>query len=668
MAGISSLGIGSGVLNSDLVDQLVAAERKPTENRLTQKTQQTEALLSAYGKLRSAVTELRLPMRQLSSPENLKAFSASSSNEDIGVSVDATKASRGTYSVEVTSLASAQALASQAVFADRDATSVGQGELQLSVGDKITNITIDDSNDTLQGLANAINESDAGVSAGVIDTGDGYQLVLSADETGTANAVSMSVTGDTGGSNTDNEGLSRFAFNSFMDADAGLKQTIAASDAVMSINGVEVTRSTNTFENVIDGLTFDIKAEGTSTIKVDQDMDAVADRVQGFVDSFNALQSTIDGLAGFNAEAGTGSLLTGDSTVRGIQNQLRNILTRVVPGLENASVRSLADVGITTDWETGGLEFDREAFKEQLESNPDDVTALFAEQGRTTDSQVEFVRSGTATQPGQYDINVTQAASRGSLNYSAADVGTVNVKAGNMFTFEVDGETQVSVFLENGPDGTTPLSGTGDDFTGEEFAAAMQQALNGSNELKAAGRSVEVSWDATNGLTFTSGKYGGDSNVRLTSTLNADISSKDGSAGSDVAGTINGQVAEGDGQVLYLGSGNGDASGLQVRILGEATGNRGSITFVEGVAERTVDMVTSMVGAGGAIESRTDSLNRELEQIQESQVRLEERITAYRERLVSQFSAADSLISQLNSTRDYVTQQLAALAPNQSND
>jgi len=81
------------------------------------------------------------------------------------------------------------------------------------------------------------------------------------------------------------------------------------------------------------------------------------------------------------------------------------------------------------------------------------------------------------------------------------------------------------------------------------------------------------------------------------------------------------------------------------------------------VGERTVDLVTNIVGADGAIESRTDSLNRELEQIQESQVRLEERIAAYRERLISQFSAADSLISQLNSTRDYVTQQLAALAP-----
>lgn len=662
MAGISSLGIGSGVLNSDLVDQLVAAERKPTETRLTQKTQQAEALLSAYGKLRSAVTELRLPMRQLSSPDNLKAFSASSSNDDIGVSVDATKASRGTYSVEVTSLASAQALASQAVFADRDATSVGQGTLQLSVGDKNTSITIDSSNDTLQGLANAINEADAGVSAGVIDTGSGYQLVLSADETGTANAVSISVSGDSGGTETDNEGLSRFAFNSGMDADAGLTETIAASDAVMSINGIEVTRSTNTFENVIDGLTFDIKAEGTSAIKVSQDLDAVADRVQGFVDKFNGLQSTIDSLAGFNAEAGVGSLLTGDSTVRNIQNQLRQILTRVVPGMENASVRSLADVGITTDWETGGLEFDREAFKEQLQKNPDDVTALFAEQGRTSDSNVEFVRSGLNTVAGSYEINVTQAATQGTLVAGSAIADTVTVDDSNdEFTLEINGELSTNIKLTHGVD-----------ISAQALVDDIQAQLDsGVNRGLGAGEAVQVELGADNKLRFISGKYGSESSVNVTSSEGGSVlglSVANGTAGQDVAGTINGQVAEGDGQVLYLGSDKGDASGLQVRILGDQTGSRGSITFVEGVAGRTVDLVTSMVGADGAIESRTDSLNRDLEQIQESQVRLEERITAYRERLVSQFSAADSLIAQLNSTRDYVSQQLAALAPNNSRD
>ena len=663
MASISSLGIGSGVLTSDLVDQLVEAERAPTENRLTRKTEQTEALLSAYGKLRSAITEIRLPMRQLSAPDNLTAFSASSSNENIAVSVDSAKASRGSYSVEVTSLASAQALASRDVFADRDATSVGQGTLTLNVGDKTTNLTIDNSNDTLQGLANAINDSDAGVSAGVIDTGNGFQLVLSADGTGTANAVSISVSGDAVGTDTDNQGLSRFAFNTGMDVGAGLEETIAAADAVMSINGVEVTRSTNNFENVIDGLTFDISETGSSTIRVEQDFGAVADRVQGFVDKFNGLQSTIDSLAGFNAEAGVGSLLTGDSTVRGIQNQLRQVLTRVVPGLENASVRSLADVGITTNFETGGLEFDRAKFEEQLKNNPDDVTALFAEQGRATDSQVEFVRSGLNTQPGTYDINITQAATQGSLVGASAVPASVDITAANdELTFQVDGETSVSIKLTqqtyNSP---------------QALADEIQTQLNASNALNASGSSVQVGIGSGGELTFTSSKFGSESNVSITSledgsALGLIVST--GTAGDDIAGTIGGRTAQGDGQVLFLGNDAGDASGLQVRVLGDQTGSRGSITFVEGVAERTVDLVSSFVGADGAIESRTESLNRDLEQIQQNQARLEERIAAYRERLVSQFTAADSLISQLNNTRDYVSQQLAALAPqnNRSNN
>ena len=656
MAGISSLGIGSGVLTSDLVDQLVAAERSPTDTRLNRKTEQTDALLSAYGKLRSAVTELRLPMRQLSAPDNLKAFSASSSNEDIGVAVDSTKANRGTYNVDVTSLASAQALASNAVFDDRDSTSVGQGTLTLNVGDNTANITIDNSNDSLQGLANAINDSDAGVSAGVIDTGNGFQLVLSADETGTANAVSISVSGDNSGTDTDNLGLSRFAFSAGMDVGAGLQETIAATDAVMQINGVEITRSTNSFENVIDGLTFDISGTGISTVRVEQDLGAVSGRVQGFVDKFNSLQSTIDSLAGFNAEAGRGSLLTGDSTVRDIQNQLRQILTRVVPGLENSSVRSLADVGITTNFETGGLEFDRAEFEEQLKNNPDDVTALFAEQGRATDSQVEFIRSSSETQPGSYDINVTQVASQGNLLAGSALAAGIAIDGSNdELTLQVNGETSVSLQL------------TQQTYTSaQDLVDEIQSQLNSNNALGAAGTSVRAELDASGNLSFTSSKYGSESAVTLASAENAAIFGLDSvtsTAGVDVAGTIDGRAAEGDGQVLFLGADNGGPSGLQARILGDATGSRGSITFIEGVAERTVNLVTSFVGADGALDARTESLNRDLEQIQENRIRLEERIVSYRERLVSQFSAADSLISQLNSTQDFVSQQLAALAP-----
>jgi len=644
MASISSLGIGSGVLTSDLVDQLVEAERGPKEQRLDFKSEQTDAKLSAYGQLRSAVTELRLPMRQLGSADAMRSFSASSSGAGVSASVDSSIASRGTYNLDVSQMAQASAMAFQEL-ADRDSTSVGSGTLTLAVGDKSTDITIDESNDTLQGLANSINDSDAGVSASIINTGSGYRLVLSSDETGSANAINMS---------TDAAGGSALA--NFVTA---AEETTPAQDAKFTINGIEVTKGSNTVDDVVDGVTFDITSTGVSTVKVEQDTGAVAERVQAFVDKFNALQNTVSELTSFNADTGEASVLTGDSTVRNIQNQLKRVLSDIVPGLENANVRSLADVGISTNFETGELQFNSQRFQQQLVENPDDVTALFAEQGRATDPQVEFVRSGSNTQPGDYNINVSQMATRGALNYDLSGVaGDIAVGADSSMTFRVDGETDATISVAEGT------------YTKEEFAAALQEQLSNNSALNAAGRSVQVDYDGAGNLAFTSNRFGSESNISLTSVSGVnDLTTKTGDAGLDVQGTINGQAAQGDGQVLFLGSSDGgDAAGLQIRITGGELGDRGSVKFIEGISERSVETITGILGANGALDSRTSNLNRELERIQEDRVDLERRIQSYQERLVSQFSAADSLISQLNNTRDYVSQQLAALAPQNNRD
>lgn len=653
MAGISSLGIGSGVLNSDLVDQLVAAERQPTEQRLNFNQQRTEALISAYGTLKSAITDLRLPMRQLSSADNLKAFTGTSSNDGVSVSVDSSKASAGSYTVTVDSLAQAQSLAS-GTFSDRDATAIGSGTLTLSVGGKTTNIAIDSSNNTLQGIAQAINDANTGASAGVIDTGNGYRLVLSSDKTGVDNAISISVN-DADGNNADTSGLSQFAFDG---TNNNLTETVQAKDAVVQVNGISISRPTNSIENLIDGVSLEVSEAGvTSTVKVTQDLGKVADRVGAFVEKFNALQQTIKGLAGFNAETGQGGILSGDSTVRGIQNQMRQIIGRIVPGLENASVRTLADVGITTNFETGALDFDRAKFTEKLQANPNDVTALFAEQGRASDEQIQFIRSGVNTQPGKYSVNISQLATQGGL--TGTNVGTADVTIdgdNDNLTFRVDGETSVSIQLAAGT------------YTREALAAEIQSKLNDSSALAATGRAVIAEFDATAGaFKFTSESFGSASNVSLTSvdttsaaTLGLSVAT--GNAGQDVAGTINGQRATGEGQTLFV-EGSSGAAGMQVKVTGGALGNRGEINFIQGVGDRTVDLITSIVGLDGALEAKTDGLQRDLERISEDRARLDLRIESYRERLVSQFSAADSLIAQLNNTQNFVTQQLAALAP-----
>lgn len=655
MAGISSLGVGSGVLNADLVDSLVSAERQPVEARLNFDVKRTEALLSAYGKLRSAVTELRLPMRQLSSPDAMRAFTAGSSNSDVAVTVDSKKASRGTYTIDVTTLAKSQSLAS-ATLADKDTSTVGTGELTISSGDSTKKLTVDSSNNTLQGLANAINELDMGVSAGVIDTGSGFRLVMSSEKTGTANAIQITAA-DSDGNNTDTVGLSQLAFDGTTN---NLTETVTAQDATLTVNGISITRSSNTIEGVVDGLTFDLKAEGvSSTVKVTQDTGAVADKVQSFVDKFNALQGTIKQLAGYNAESQQGGILNGDATVRGLQSQLRGILGQVIPGLESASVRSLADVGVTTNFETGGLNFDRTKFVSQLEKYPDDVTALFSEQGRASDSQVEFVRSGTNSQAGEYDLHISQMATQGA--YTGADVSaavdfTITTGSNDTFSLKVDGETSADITLTAGT------------YTRDQLIAEINSQLADNAALSSAERSVAASFDGA-GFVFTSSKYGADSNVSVT-TGNADLglSVQTGTAGIDVAGTINGKTAKGDGQVLYMEAGGlGPESGLQVRITGGTTGARGTLSYIEGVGEKIVDLVSGVLGKGGSLVKRSESLEGKLEDIADQRLRLNDRMESYRERLVSQFTAADSLIAQLNNTRDFVSQQLAALAPQNFN-
>ncbi|MDX1497718.1 MAG: flagellar filament capping protein FliD, partial [Salinisphaeraceae bacterium] len=249
-----------------------------------------------------------------------------------------------------------------------------------------------------------------------------------------------------------------------------------------------------------------------------------------------------------------------------------------------------------------------------------------------------------------------QAATRGQLVGGAAVGSSFDITGANdELALNVNGDITVNLALTQGTYADQ-----------QSMLDEIQTQLDANNALNAAGVSVNVAVDNTGKLTFTSSSYGSESTVSLASAENAatfGLDTNSNTVGLDVSGTIGGRAAEGDGQVLYLSSGNGGASGLQVRILGDQTGDRGSITFIQGVGERTVDLVTNMVGDDGALEERTDSINRELQQIQENQIKLDQRVAAYRERLISQFSAADSLISQLNSTRDYVTQQLAALAP-----
>ena len=658
MSSISSIGIGSGVLTSDLIDQLAEAERGPTELRLDRKEAEVEAKLSAVGRIRSALVDLRLPSRVLSNPDALNAVEANSTSSNVGVTADS-GAAAGQYSVEVSELAQAQSLSS-IKFADKDATTMGSGTMSFKVGDKTTNITIDGTNNTLEGIANAVNAEDGlDVNASVIDTGDGFVLVFSAIDSGTENAMEITVTDTGDGDNDDISGLSQFTFNQSI---THLTESVEAKDAAFTVNGIAITRSSNTITDVVDGLSFTLtgKTEGSpATVAVTLDTDTVLERVQEFVDKFNEVKTALNELTEFDASDAAGSgILLGDSTVRSINSQMRQIIGQVVPGLASSSVRSLSEIGISSDRTEGTLSIDEAVFKTKLTENPEDLVALFADQGRTTDAQVSFESKNIDTVPGSYDINITQAATQGSMTGTVALGATVDINDdNNTFKIKVDGTESAEINLP-----------TNAAYTQAQLISVLQAQVDSDSNLSNAGKFLTVSIDGSGQMQLTSNSYGSASTIEFTQVdtnmfaeLGFDLAA--GTSGLDVEGSINGAEATGVGQQLTAAE-DDPSQGIRVNVEGSAIGDRGKVTYIEGVAEQLVDKLNSFLEFKGIIGAKEEGLNDSLAEIASERLQLDERVETMRSRLALQFTAADILVGQLNNTKDFLKSQFDAMSGN----
>ena len=661
MANISSVGISSGVLTSDLIDKLVNAEREPTENRLNFKEESVTAELSLFGQIQSAVTDLRLPARALANPDAFNELNAVGGGSTFTASAGA-GASAGNYTLEVTALAKSHSLSTDNL-ADPDITTLGTGTLNISIGSDTAVIEIDSSNNTLNGIAAAINEDDTvGVTASVINSGSGFKLVISSDETGLENAIDIQVIDTGDGDNDDEFGLSQLSYTT---GATQLTQNQLATDAAFSLNGIAITRSSNVVDDVITGVTLNLSstnAGAPASLTISRDVDSITEKVSEFVESYNKLQALISENTNYNADNPSASgLLVGDSSTRSINNQIRNILGGTIQGLEGETVRSLAEIGISTSKDSGQLSFNEVTFKSALASNPAAVEGIFADQGRTSDGQIEFVRAGLATEVGEYAINVTQLATRGELTGSVAlGVSTLIDDDNNEFTLTVDGVTSGTITLTNGS------------YTEAELLTEMQSQINADSALAGSGVSVAVTLDGTDQIVITSTSYGSNSTVEINS-VDTNTAAQLGLAvgvgidGLDVEGTINGETATGSGQILTAAS-DDESEGINVRVTGGALGARGSVSYIEGVGEQLVDLINSFLDQTGVITAKNERLNAELDNITQDRAKLELRVSSLNERLVRQFTAADILIGRLNSTQDFITQQLDAIIGSNKQD
>ncbi|GAB6068694.1 hypothetical protein JCM13664_20150 [Methylothermus subterraneus] len=675
MASITSLGIGSGLNIQDLVGKLIEAEKAPTQTRINRQRDDIQARLSAFGQIKSDLASLREALTNLKSPLFWQRRQAVSSSESILTATAGAVAREGNYQIQVNRLAQSQAVATGA-FASVDEV-VGTGTLTIRFGswsyDGSGNpqtftadpqavsqtLTIDASNHTLSGIRDAINRAGIGVRASIVNDGSGYRLVLSSTETGAKRALEISVSD---GNPTDNQGLSRLAFNA---SAFNLSETRKAQDAELVVDGLTVTSASNLVAGVIDGVSLNLKSASPGTpvnLSVGMDAKAIGDALQKFVDAYNQLKGHVAELTAFNEDNGKpNGVLLGDGTLRSIDNQLKRMLGQVVPGLESAGIRSLVDVGLEFDRQSGKLSLDTDKFQTLVRTQPQALQALFATQGTTSDAQVQYFGATSKTQAGAYAVEVTRLATQGS--YAGASVlpdfsTPFVVDAGNdEFTIEVDGVRSGAIALTQGSYAS-----------GAELAQEIANRINNDAALKAAGRHVEVTYDADqNRLLLTSAAYGSASNIAFVA-VDANTATQlgfsvgAGTQGQDVAGKIGGVEAVGRGQFL-TGAAGTPSEGLQLKIVGGSVGERGSVTLVRGVADRLDDMIRNLTETGGPLGGALEGLNQRLAKLAEQEKRLSERMERLEEFYLKRFNAMDKLVAKFKATSDALTQQLKALQP-----
>ncbi|WP_019592641.1 flagellar filament capping protein FliD [Thioalkalivibrio sp. ALRh] len=348
---ISSLGVGSGLDLNQIVGQLVAAEREPKEQRLNQREERIDAQISAFGELTSSVDQVGSVLGDLSGFEPEQ--SASVSDEGVANVTVTGDADNGDFSLEVNRLAQSQIVASAPGDFDSADDAVGAGELTIQVGSGAA-VTLDvEEGMTLRDLRNAINDSDAGVRASIVNDGSGARLVMEANETGADNQIQVTADGDPGG-------LGRLDSNNMV-------ETRAAQDAEAVINGLAVTSSSNTLSDTIEGLEIELTgvSNGPTTVSVSEDRDELESLLQGFVENYNALIGRTSELTAYDPEEDEAAILAGDSTVRGVRSRLGNALIQPAENSE-ASNRTLAELGIVSNRD-GTLSFDSTRFQEAMD-------------------------------------------------------------------------------------------------------------------------------------------------------------------------------------------------------------------------------------------------------------------------------------------------------------
>ncbi len=672
---IQSLGAGSGIDTNNLVKQLTSIERAAPQERIDNKRDTAETQISDFGILSGALSTLKDAASTLVDPEALFSKSASFTESDalVPVSLD-TDIQPGTYAFTVAEIAQSQSIAF-AGFADPTDT-VGEGTLTFNFGswardsgteiingaftqdttqDSVT-VTIDSSNNSLNGLREAINDADFGVSASVVFDGTDYHLTILADS-GEQKQLEITAS-EAGGSptNTDGNDLSRFAFNTGVTSFEAA-ETQRGQDAELTINGLTVFRSTNTIDDVVEGLTLDILQATTTnevvSVTVSDDKDFAEQNVRAFVDAYNAFLEAVDPIFGINEvedEEGNSATVVGslanDGLAKSTLTQIRSLIASSIPGLTDSNLTSLANIGIRTELD-GTISISETDFTSAFADNFEDVQKLLSPFTSSSSDEVTVNSFNENTTAGSYDIVISQTPAKGAYDGDAiAALG---------FPLDTTGKTYTFVAEINGASTGTITIPTATYASESAIAAAIQTAINADTNITDDGSSVTVTFDGT-GFDITSNKYGGSSNVNITassadSIADLGLTVKDGTAGKTAAGTVDGETAFGSANVLLPALGD-PGEGLAL-IIGE-NATTATVNFSRGFAGELELLIDSFLDSNGPIELRQQTLDDSIDSLDEEEERLDRRIEAYEERLIQQYINMERIINSLNASGSFL--------------
>ncbi|MDE2344272.1 MAG: flagellar filament capping protein FliD [Betaproteobacteria bacterium] len=649
---------------SSIVSQLMTVESQPV-TLLQQHEAGYQTQLTALGTVKGALTSFQTAVQALTSASQYQSLNASSSSSAVGVSA-ASGAALGNYSVSVSTLAQAQSLvaagqtsASVAIGSGATTTlsfsfgTISGGTLSNGTsgtysgasftpnGNGAKTVTIDSSNNSLQGIADAINAANIGVSASIVNDGSAtpYRLVLTGPS-GASNSMQISVSGDS----TISSLLSENPAGS-----QALSQTTAAQSAQLTVNGIGVTSNSNTVSNAVQGLTFNLNGVTTSaaTISVTNNTSGITSAVNSFVNAYNSLNTAIQGVASYDSSTNTAGTLMGDPMVNAIETQMHAVLNNAITGT-TSTYSTLDAIGVTFQ-KDGSLAVDTNKLNTAINTNASDIASLFANVGKASDSLISYSSAGPNTVPGSYAVNINQLASQGSLTGSAAAGLTITQGSNDTLNLTIDGVATTIVI----PPAT---------YTAASLATQLQSLINSSSGLSAIGQSVSVTQNA-GVLSITANNYGSSSSVAVTG--------GDGSTGllgsspvqlngQDVVGTINGTAATGNGQ--YLTSTSGNSSGLMIQVAGGTTGSRGTVSYTQGYAVSLSNIATSLLDpTSGPIAAETNGINTDVTNINNQITQWQARLVNIQQALTQQYSALNTMLGTMSQTSSYLTQQLAQL-------